>query len=237
MDYPVTSTDTGADREVRNYLRGTDDYMPDALFLLPGCDEEITLRRTLAETAQQFCRETGCFEYEKVVTLTNGVTRYALSVPWPADVLNVKTCKVYGTTAAGVETFRYSLLPLLQFTVEDPTDEAGVYINLVNALDSATGGDTYSLKVALALVPHFDELMGTQATALPDKWLRRWRSGIVAGAVAALAAMTQKRWSDEALAADSRKRYDFVKGEALSKARFSQMLSGGQTCLNPLPWC
>lgn len=236
MDYPATSTDTGLDREVRNYLRGTDDMLPDIVYLMARCDEDVTIRKTLAEVAQEFCRETGCFEYETPVDLANDTTRYKLDIPWPADVLMVKKAKLFTVTSAGVETEQYTL-DVQQFTVEDPTDEDGVYLNLGSAINAQAGGDTYRLKVTVQLVPYFDEMVGTQATALPDKWLRRWRSAIVSGAVALLAAMERKPWTDKELAGAHAAKYKRLRGEAWMKANGPELRNGGVSASYGIPWC
>lgn len=234
MDYPQTSTDTGLDREVRQ-VRGLDDLLTDVLHLLPRCDEEITVRKALAETAQMFCRETGCFAYEKVITLANDVTRYALSTPWTSDVLMVNSAYVWTVDANAVETLDYRLHERA-FYIEDPADTEYAYINLYAAINAASG-TTKKLKVELSLIPAFDEMLGTQSCALPEKWLRRWRAAIVAGALASLAGMSRRPWTNETLAEEQRRKYSYLKGEAIGKVGISRMQRGGATCIDDVPWC
>jgi len=234
MDYPQTSTGAGLDREVRQ-LRSLDDLLPDVVYALPRCDEEVTIRKTLAETAQMFCRETGCFTYEKVITLTDTGTRYALATPWTSDVLMVNSAKVYTVDAAEVETLDYQLHER-QFYVEDPADSETAYVNLYAPIKAATG-TTKKLKIELSLIPAFDEMSGTQACAFPEKWLRRWRGAVVNGTIARLAGMARRPWSNETLANDAGKRYSYLKGEAVSKVGISRMQRGSATCIDDLQWC
>lgn len=236
MDYPATSTDTGIDGVRRAYLRGTDDFIPDVLYLLPRCDEDVTIRRTLAETAQDFCRETGCFAYEKVVDLADTVTRYKLTVPWPADLLVVDGMRLFIVKPDGTEKFQTSF-DQRQYSIEEPTETDGWWLVLNSPVNAGNSGDSYRVKLDMRLIPHFDELIGEQATALPDKWLSRWRRAVTAGAVAFLAGLNGKPWSDEQLADMQRRKYNDLRGEAWQKANQTKLKSGGTSAIYGIPWC
>lgn len=231
MDYPVTSG-TGMDSENRTYLRGLDDLLPDLKYILPRCDSDITMRKALCEAAQQFCRDTGCFEYTATISMTNDVTRYVIPFPWPADILTVKDVWVEFTTNALVK--RSGLHPSA-YSIEDPTDADNVYINLANAINVGTG-TTAEMKVELSLIPYFDQMIGTQAYALPDKFMRRWRPAFVQGAIARLAGMDNKPWTNKQLSSDARQQYMSLQGEAVSKSQIVHMRQGSATCANPVGW-
>jgi len=229
MQYPVTTaTGTGLDREVRSVYRGLDDIIPDVLYLLPKCDEEITIRKTLCEAAQQFCRDTGCFQYTTTIALVNDTKRYLLDCPWPAFILSVKEVRqniISSTNQVNTSTVYHQ-----NYTIEDPIEDDGNYINLANAIN-VTAPVTATLEADLIIVPVLDEMIGTQATALPDKFLARWRAAFVSGAVYRLAGMDNKGWTNKALAADARSQYLALQGEAAYKAQLSNMRQGGHTCL------
>lgn len=234
MDYPASASDTGLDRETR-YLRGTDDLLPDVVYLLPRCDEEVTVRKTLAETAQTFCRDTSCFTHEKSLDLTNDVKRYALTFPWPGELLTVLSVKEY-TVTDGEETYNRELMPRSDYYVEDNAYGDNAYLNLWSAIN-AGNDSTKRLKIEMSLLPDFDEMIGSSSCALPDKWLRRWRQAIVAGTVAFLAGMEQKPWSNASLALAQQRKYERLQGEAWSKANGSRLVTGGASFQNPVPWC
>lgn len=232
MEYPVTSAETGLGREDRNVYRGLDDLLPDIKYMLPRCDMEITARKTLAEVAQQFARVTGCFEYTVELTADGSAYRYELPVGGPADILFVKEVRVYLTGADGVEKYSRTLMTHT-YSVEDPTEEDAAYLNLVSPVASPDGSVT-TLQVDVALVPHFDQMLGTEAYALPDKWLRRWRSALVSGTIARLAGMRGRPWTDAELSNAMYLQYMTQEGEAKAKANFNHMKQGYVSSVNPI---
>lgn len=229
MDYPVTAG-TGMDSENRAYLRGLDDLLPDLKYILPRCDSDITMRKALCEAAQQFCRDTGCFEYTASMTMTNDVKRYVITIPWPADILVAKKVRVDSVNAQSTNTV--TLHPA-QYSFEDPTDSDNVYVNLT-AAHNVNADTVATLKIDLALLPYFDQMIGTQAYALPDKLMRRWRAAFVQGAIARLAGMDGKPWTNKQLSLDARQQYMQLHGEAVVKANYMHMRQGGVSCANPI---
>lgn len=231
MDFPTTES-----REVRDMWAGLDSLLPDVLLWLPRCDAEITMRKTLAEVCQQFCRDTGAFTATSAnITLTAGVTRYAIPVAWAADILTVNGVRIYVVAADGTETL-YSELSPIEYAIDDPADGDSVYITFGSAM-SAPNGSTMAAKVDMALIPYFDEQTGATDEALPEKFVRRWRAAFAAGAIGRLAGMDGKPWTNKALADTNLRAYKSLHGEAVSKANISHMRTGGATCRNPLPWC
>lgn len=235
MDIPVTSG-TGLDRAVRNVFTGLDSLIPDVLYLLPRCDEEVTIRKTLSEVAQQFCRDTGVFCYTTDnVTLVSGTKRYFIDIPWQADIKTVKEVRQYSVDLTTLEETLTATLSPEMYWIEDPIEDDGAYLNLYTDINPSTAGASI-LKIDVSLIPYIDEMLGTQATALPEKFLRRWRAAFVSGTVAELAGMDGKGWTNKSMAEAQGRRFRSLREEAVDKAQLSGMKRGGQTCRNGLSW-
>jgi hypothetical protein len=235
MEYPVTSG-TGLEREVRLTLKSLDDLLPDIVFLLPKCDEEVTIRKTLADVAQQFCRDTGVFEYTTAnVTVVDGTDRYAILIPFPADVMTVKEVRLYNVDPlTSAETFSRTLIPE-SFDVEDPVEEDRVYLKLWETITPSSAGSLV-MKIDVSLIPRIDDMLGTQATALPEKFLRRWGQSFVKGTIAKLAGMDNRAWTNKSLAGENSVDFMSLRSEAFSKAQGSKMKLGGQSCRSRYQW-
>jgi len=235
MEYPVTSG-TGLNREVRLNLKSLDDLLPDIVFLLPKCDEEVTIRKTLADVAQQFCRDTGVLEYTTAnVTVVEGTDKYAIIVPFPADVMTVKEVRLYNVN---LTTFAETLSRVLSpdsFDVEDPIEEDRVYLKLAEAVTPQSAG-ALVMKIGVSLIPRIDEMLGTQATALPEKFLRRWGQAFVKGTIAKLAGMDNRAWTNKSLAGENSVDFMSLRSEAFAKAQGSKMKRGGQSCRSRFQW-
>lgn len=236
MQYPVSIAETGMDREDRPVFRGVDDLLPDVKYLLPKCDAEITIRKTLAEQAQEFCRTTGCLTHRFDLTVVTGTVQYELATAdVNADLLCVNRVSLWRIPAGGtVAQYSSDLNPGTDFDIEDPLDEDHVYLNLRSSYSAPVDGSTLILRAEVSLIPYFDQSVGTQAYAFPDKFLRRWRQALVSGAVAKLASMEKTPWFNSGLAADRQKTYDSLVGEAQNKANFNQMASGSYSAVNPI---
>jgi len=236
MQYPPSVSETGMSREDRNVFKGVDDLLPDVKYLLPKCDAEITIRKTLSEITQQFCRHTGALQTVLEVTVAGvNTTRYELPLSdTNSDLFYVREIGVWRIPAGGTSstaTFSRTLYPH-QYSVEDPLEEDSVFLNLESSISVPTDGSTIILRISVALIPLFDQSVGENAYSLPDKFLRRWRQGIVSGAVARLAAMKKKPWYDDGLAFDMSKLYDSIESEAKDKASFNRMAEGSSLCVN-----
>lgn len=235
MEYPVTSG-TGLEREVRLTLKSLDDLLPDIVFLLPKCDEEVTIRKTLADVAQQFCRDTGVFEYTTAnVTVVAETTRYGIVIPFAADVMTVKEVRLYNVdSVTSAETLSRALLPD-EFYVEDPVEEDRVYLNLYGKYTPSSAGSLV-LKIDVSLIPRIDDMLGSQATAFPEKFLRRWGQAFVKGTIAKLAGMDNRAWTNKSLAGENSVDFMSLRSEAFSKAQGSRMKRGGQSCRSRFQW-
>ena len=235
MEYPVTSG-TGLDRDVRLNLKSLDDLLPDIVFLLPKCDEEVTIRKTLADVAQQFCRDTGVLEYTTAnVTVVAGTDKYAIIVPFPADVMTVKEVRLYNVNLTTLEETLSRVLSPDSFDVEDPIEEDRVYLKLAEAITPQSAG-ALVMKIDVSLIPRIDEMLGTQATALPEKFIRRWGQAFVKGAVAKLASFDNRPWTNKSLAEENNADFMSLRSEAFAKAQGSKMKRGGQSCRSRFQW-
>lgn len=223
-------TTTGVATDSRNYFKGLDDMIADVKYMLPRCDAEITIRKTLAEVAQQFCRDTGVFTCVLELAAVQDRLEYFLEPPFPADILHVNEIRVFVVANGAVETLSQILSPLSYEIVDDPQDD-GVTLKLATPVQPATGYTT-TIKVELAMVPYLDQMLGTEAYALPDKVLRRWRAAFVSGAISQLAMMDNRPWTNKSLALDRRAQYTALQGEALNKANVNKMRKGIASCLN-----
>lgn len=235
MDFPVTSG-TGLDREARSVFIGLDSLIPDVVYMLPRCDEEITIRKTLSEVAQQFCRDTGVFEYTTAnVVMVTDSKRYAIAIPWQADIKTVKEVRLYSVDPVTLEETLIRKVAPEAYWIEDPIEDDHSYLNFYTAINPSAAG-ALVLKIDVSLIPYIDDMLGTQATALPDKFIRRWRAAFVSGTVAELAGMDNKGWTNKFLAESHGKRFRTLKEEACDKAQLSHGKRGGQTCRNGLSW-
>lgn len=234
MQYPVSTEETGMDREDRAVFKGVDDLLPDVKYILPKCDAEITIRKTLAEKVQEFCRATHCLQTAFDLTVVTGQRTYEIPVgDVNADLLNVREVGVWRNSTADTALRKaYELTPRHDFQIDDPLEEDAVYLVLAAPLTAPTDGTSAVIRVYASLLPYFDQSIGTQAYSLPDKWLRRWRQAIVAGTVARLASMENRAWSNAGLAKDMQNTYNLNVVEAYNKADINHMAGGSGTCVN-----
>lgn len=225
MQYPSTK-----DTVARARFGSTDDLLPEAAKLLPKCDE-ILIRSELAEAAQRFCRETHCFEVVSDIPVVLGTKKYTIPVDYPADILTVREVRVsiVHTADSSVREYVLSDRADVYRITEDSLDDDDFYLTLMVPIDTSAA-DVATLKVSMALIPSIDEMSGTQAYALPEKLIKRWRAAFVSGAVMSLAAMRKKGWSDPELAAIHAGRWDELHSEARIRHFFRGVKQGGLTC-------
>jgi len=235
MNYP-NDTGTGTGSAIRCNLASVDDLLPDIKHYLPGCNAEITMRKALATVIQNFCRQTGVFQYTlDDITVVDKQYSYLMSIPLDADILTVDAVTQYGLDSDGDKEDDGNLFHPKAYDITDDILVNGVYLKLVNALGSTENSQSV-LVIEVSLIPSYDQMIGKNNCSIPDKLMRRWRQAFVSGAIADLASMTNERWSNKGLAENQRVIWQEFHDEAIDKAVVAKLKKGGGSVKSRTKW-
>jgi len=235
MNYP-NDTGTGTGTAIRCNLASVDDLLPDIKHWLPGCNTEITMRKTLATVIQNFCRQTGVYQYTlDDITVVNKQQSYLIPIPLDADILTVDAVTQYSLDGDGdKQTYGHILFPA-SYSITDDILINGIYLKLVNALGSTESAQSV-LVIEVALIPSYDQMIGDDNCSIPDKLMKRWRQAFVSGAIASLASMTNERWSNKGLAESQMAIWQGFHDEAIDKALVAKLKKGGGSVKSRTSW-
>ena len=235
MNYP-NDTGTGTGTAIRCNLASVDDLLPDIKHWLPGCNVEITMRKTLATVIQNFCRQTSVYQYTlDDITVVDKQQSYLLSVPLDADILTVDAVTQYGLDSDGDKHKHGHILFPASYSITDDILVNGVYLKLVNALASTETSQSV-LVIEVSLIPSYDQMIGENNCSIPNKLMSRWRQAFVSGAISSLASMTNERWSNKGLAENQRVIWQEFHDEAIDKAVVAKLKKGGGSVKSRTPW-
>jgi len=235
MNYP-NDTGTGTGVAIRCELASVDDLLADIKHWLPGCNTDITMRKTLATVVQNFCRETGVYVYtSRNISVVDAQHSYLIPVPLEADVLMVNSITLYGLDSDSVKATSGRLLNPIEYSITDEILESGIYLKLVNSMASTATSQSV-LDIEVSLIPSYDQMIGEDNHSLPDKLMQRWRQAFVSGAISMLASMTNERWSNKGLAESQFTIWKEFLSEAVDKAVVAKLKQGGGTMKSRTPW-
>lgn len=235
MIYP-NDTSSGTGRASRSKMATADDLLPDVKYLLPGCNVEITMRKGIATVIQNFCRETGAYIYTTAdITCVAAQRLYTIPIPYEADVLVVRKLTYYNLDSDGDKEDIGRELFNEEYEIHDDLQEYAIKFKLATAYTpDPTYGSVFVAEVSL--LPRYDPLSDTGGCVIPNKFMERWRQGIVSGAIADLAEITGTRWYNKGLAERQRTIYNNIVTEAIDKASISKMIMGGGSAVAATPW-
>jgi hypothetical protein len=163
---------------------------------------DATMRLHLAAAAVEFLEATHILRQDlDPIPLVPAVAEYDLWAPYPVHsvpVLWVNNIRIQATT---------------QRLISEPWTSAGVprfYTHLPNAIVRLhpTPDDEYELTGLLVMT------LCRDTTTAPDWIVEQWGDALVDGAIARVAAIPDKSWTDLVLTADRRARFDRAKALA-----------------------
>ena len=169
---------------------------------LPGCPKPLILQE-LQQSAADFCERTEAWKDNlNSFDLVADQTTYHLNAPYDATLQRILTVRI--NTAEGVTNGTEGALQDESLYRFDPAIESLVFTNA-----PSTVAISNALDIKAVLVPTVD------AEGVAQWFLNRYRTGIVAGALASLAVQPDKIWSSQFVFT----KYDLRWRQAINKAR------------------
>lgn len=180
------------------------DLAENLVYRLPGCDGE-TLRKTIREVYREFCRETKCFTAEREIEMQPDVADYHIPGVFGAMVFEVRSVSIDTRhLRQGIDyVLRSGRCPIVSL------HRRHVFVKPVNVplaeLDIADRPPV--MRVVAVEIPLLD------SEKMPRWFAQQYGDAICSGVLARLCSMQGKAWTDNALAADERARYENLKSE------------------------
>lgn len=189
-------------------LASVSELAENIVYRLPGCSD-LMVRKTIRDVFCEFCRETKCLTFERVIELEDGLKHYHAFPMFSGIVTEILSVRMGGRLLK--RGFDYVAL-----------DDGCVRLSDANVWEAPSRNEpsAESYDKPPKMIVKAVEIPRMESEKAPRWFIERHGDAIVNGVLARLMSMTGRAWTDPAKASEARIIYENFKSEVRMRLEF-----------------